>query len=146
MWHFKKNITNAVESEEGYTLLELLVVLVILVLLVGVGAPQVLNQLGKAKSDTARIEAQRLITDLEFFRVDMGRFPTSDEGLSALWSSTGVTGTWGGPYSKASFGTDPWGNSYSYSIAGDTVTVSSLGADGATGGSGEDADISVTNN
>ena len=145
MWHFKKKIQKAAESDEGYTLLELLVVLVILVLLVGIAAPQVLNQLGKAKSDTARIAAQQLVTDLEFFRVDMGRFPTSGEGITSLWTAGGITG-WGGPYSKASFGTDPWGNSYTYAVSGEVVTVGSLGGDATTGGSGENQDISVSNN
>jgi len=148
MLHFRKNAKNFVENDDGYTLLELLVVLVILTLIVGIAGPQVLRQFGKAKSDTARIEVNRLVTEVEFFRVDVGRFPTSEEGLSGLLSQPENASGWSGPYlSKASQVNDPWDNPYIYSLTidGRGVEISSLGADGAAGGTGEDADVSSAN-
>ncbi len=145
MWHFKKRAKRALGDESGYTLLELLVVLVILTLIVGIAGPVVLRQFGKAKADTARIEVNRLVTDLEFFRVDVGRFPTDAEGLSGLLSQPADAAGWSGPYlPKASQAVDPWGNAYIYDVSddGQSVVVSSLGADGAAGGTGENADIS----
>lgn len=145
MWHYKTKLVKAANKDEGYTLLELLVVLVILTLIVGIAGPMVLRQFGKAKSDTARIEVNRLVTDLEFFRVDVGRFPTEAEGLSALLSQPADAAGWSGPYlPKASQTLDPWGNAYIYDLSddGQGVEVSSLGADGAAGGTGENADIS----
>ena len=143
--HFKKRIVANVKDEQGYTLLELLVVLVILTLIIGLAGPMVLRQFGKAKSDTARIEVNRLHTDLEFFRVDVGRFPTTEEGLDALIDEPESATGWAGPYlPKRSQITDPWGRLYLYSLSenGDKATVKSLGADGAESGSGENQDVS----
>jgi len=145
MWLFKKKIRAAVADEEGYTLLELLVVLVILTLIIGLAGPVVLRQFGTAKTNTAKVEVNRLVTDLEFFRVDVGRFPTEEEGLNALLVAPESAEGWAGPYlPKASQLNDPWGREYVYSLEGDgeTVEVSSLGLDGAAGGSGENADVS----
>lgn len=136
---------DVLREEEGYTLLELLVVLVILTLIIGIAGPVVLRQFGTAKVNTARIEVNRLVTDLEFFRVDTGRFPTQDEGLEALLVQPNNLAGWSGPYlPKASQLNDPWGRAYIYQLAGDgdVVEVSSLGADGAEGGAGENADVS----
>jgi general secretion pathway protein G len=144
MWHFNQKLVSKAREDEGYTLLELLVVLVILTLIIGVAAPAVLEQLGSSKEKTARIEAQRLITDLEFFFVDMGRFPTSEEGLSALLSQPADADGWGGPYVTNNTGlADPWGNTYQYTNNGGSVTVSSNGPDGAVGGGD---DISASRN
>ncbi len=145
MWYFKKNMKPKVMKEDGYTLLELLVVLVILTLIVGLAGPVVLRQFGTAKTNTVKVEVNRLASDLEFFRVDVGRFPTADEGLSALLTQPdGATG-WAGPYlPKASQLVDPWGRDYLYRVLtdGDTIEVRSLGADGAEGGAGENIDVS----
>lgn len=145
MLHFKNRYQKVAAEEDGYTLLELLVVLVILTLIIGIAGPTVLRQFGKAKSDTARIEVNRLVTDLEFFRVDVGRFPTEEEGLNALLVRPDGAASWGGPYlPKASQLNDPWGRPYTYDLSdnGQTVKVESLGADGAEGGDAENADIS----
>ncbi|MCJ9430040.1 type II secretion system major pseudopilin GspG [Kordiimonas marina] len=141
----KQRLKALAQEEDGYTLLELLVVLVIITLIIGIAGPMVLRQFGKAKSDTARAEVSRLATDLEFFRVDVGRFPTQQEGLNSLLVQPDGVTTWQGPYlPKASQLNDPWGRPYLYTLSADgqTVTVSSLGADGAVGGSGENQDVS----
>lgn len=144
MLQFRKYIKSASSKEDGYTLLELLVVLVILTLIVGIAGPQVIRQFGKAKSDTARVEMNRLITELEFFRVDVGRFPSSEEGLSALLSQPASAPGWAGPYvSRTSQTQDPWGNNYVYTITGDNPTLQTLGANGVSGGTGEDLDITT---
>jgi general secretion pathway protein G len=145
-----KNLTKNTfnQNEEGYTLLELLVVLVIITLLIGIAGPQVLRQFSKAKSDTARIEVNRLLTNVEFFQVDVGRFPTEAEGLNALLAAPDGAIGWSGPYvSKSSQLVDPWDNPYEYRVITDTAgrlaaEVVSLGADGAAGGDGENRDVS----
>lgn len=145
MLHYKNIFQKVAKEEEGYTLLELLVVLVILTLIIGIAGPTVLRQFGKAKADTARIEVNRLVTDLEFFRVDVGRFPTEAEGINALLVRPDGEAGWAGPYlPKASQVNDPWGRPYIYDLSddGQVVTVSSLGADGVADGDGENADIS----
>ncbi len=132
-------------DDKGYTLLELLVVLVILTLIIGIAGPMVLRQFGTAKSNTASVEVNRLMTNLQFYKVDVGSFPTDEQGLDALLSSPDGENTWQGPYvGKESQLYDPWGNKYLYrsSSDGDTAEVYSLGADGVEGGDGEDADIS----
>lgn len=141
MWHFKKSMGSKIENDEGYTLLELLVVLVILTLIIGVAAPAVLEQLGSSKEKTAEIEMRRLVTDLEFFFVDVGRFPSADEGLGALVSGTDIDG-WDGPYVTNNTGLqDPWGTAYAYEISGSSITITTYGPDGASGG-GDDNSVS----
>lgn len=121
------------QSEEGYTLLELLVVLVILTIIIGVAAPAVLEQLGESKSKAAEVEVARLMTNLEFYFVDAGEFPADADFSSAIT-----------PYlSENADLIDPWGNEYQYSNSGTTVTISSMGPDGAVGG---DDDVSVSRN
>ncbi len=145
MLHFKMKTKAQLNDDRGFTLLELLVVLVILSLIIGLAGPAILRQFGTAKTRTAGIEVNRLVTNLEFFRVDIGRFPTEQEGLAALLTAPDSTPNWGGPYvPKASQILDPWGNPYIYVINadGETVEVRSLGADGAEAGIGENADVS----
>lgn len=145
MLHSKEKIVNHLGRDEGYTLLELLVVLVIVTLIIGIAGPVVLRQFGTAKTSTARVEVNRLVNSLEFFNVDTQRFPTQEEGLQALLTAPDGLVNWNGPYlPKASQLIDPWGREYVYSLAADgaTVIVSTLGADGAEGGSGENEDVS----
>ena len=132
-------------ADEGFSILELIVVLVVLSLIIGLAAPAIISQFGTAKSKTAGIEVNRLKTNVEMFRVDVGRFPTNDEGLQALLTAGDGVAGWNGPYvDRASSIIDPWGNEYVYTVSddGDTIEVSSLGRDGAEGGDGEDADVS----
>ena len=128
----------------GFTLIELLVVLAILTLLAGLVGPRVLNQLGGAKSKTAGVQIADLEKGVDLFRLDVGRVPTNEEGLNALVTKPGSANGWNGPYLKGgSVPIDPWGNAYRYNRAaqGGAVEILSLGADGAAGGDGENADI-----
>ncbi|HEX9462201.1 MAG TPA: type II secretion system major pseudopilin GspG [Alphaproteobacteria bacterium] len=105
--------------EAGFTLVELLVVLAILGLLVAVATPQVLKYLGKAKIDTAQIEIKSLSTALDLYMIDVGRYPTQQEGLTALVANSGNVASWRGPYLKAiTVPLDPWGHPYQYRIPG----------------------------
>ncbi len=106
-------------AQAGFTLIELLVVLAILGLLVAVATPQVLKYLGKAKADTAKIEIKSLSTALDLFLIDVGRYPTQQEGLEALVANPGALPSWHGPYLKTgSVPLDPWGHPYQYRFPG----------------------------
>lgn len=130
----------------GFTLIELLVVLAILGLLIGLVGPRFLGQLGGAKSKTAAIQIHDLEKGLELFKLDVGRFPTNEEGLDALVKQPANARGWNGPYLKgSSVPEDPWGRVYKYAFAGSgEPEILSLGADGAPGGDGENADVSST--
>jgi general secretion pathway protein G len=128
----------------GFTLIELLVVLVILGLLAGLVGPRVLSYLGGAKSDTAHLQIQELGAGLDLYYLEIGRYPTTDEGLIALVEQpTGVT-NWHGPYlKKKTIPKDPWGREYYYQSPGDNgpYDLYSLGMDGTEGGEGDNKDI-----
>jgi general secretion pathway protein G len=130
-------------SEAGFTLVELLVVMVILVLLATLVAPRVVGYLGSSRSKSANVQIENLTTALELFYLDMGSYPTSDEGLDALVKPvTGKPG-WNGPYlTKAVVPLDPWGRPYRYAYPGKRgkFDVYTLGRDDKEGGTGEDAD------
>jgi general secretion pathway protein G len=130
----------------GFTLIELLVVLAILTLLAGLVGPRVLNQLGGAKSKTTAVQIADLDKSLELFKLDVGRYPSSEEGLDALVKRPGNVNGWTGPYLKGGVPTDPWGRAYRYANPGPNggIEILSLGADGAPGGDGENADIRNT--
>lgn len=132
---------NNKQSQTGFTLIELLVVLAILTLLAGLVGPRVLGQLGGAKTKTAAVQIADLEKSLELFKLDVGRFPTKEEGLAALTAKPGAVSGWNGPYIKGGVPNDPWGKAYTYAPAGGGIEIMSLGADGAAGGDGENADI-----
>lgn len=127
----------------GFTLIELLVVLVILGLLAGLVGPRVLNQLGGAKSKTAKAQIHDLEQGAELFKLDVGRFPSSEEGLAALNAKPASAPGWNGPYLKKEIPKDPWSKDYSYVSPGKRadIEIFTLGADGAPGGDGENADV-----
>lgn len=104
-------------SQAGFTLIELLVVLAILGLLIAIATPQVIKYLGRAKVSTAQIQIHDMSTALDMFLVDVGRYPTQQEGLQALVQNPGTLATWHGPYLK-SLPADPWGQPYQYRIPG----------------------------
>ena len=129
----------------GFTLVELLVVLAILGMLAALVGPQVLNQLGGAKSKSAGIQIRDFEQALELYKLDVGRFPRTEEGLEALVDKPSSATGWNGPYlKKSTIPDDPWGNAYQYRYPGKNggVDIVSMGADGRPGGSGEDADVS----
>lgn len=132
------------QRADGFTLLELLVVLAILALLAGLVAPRVFNQLAGAKSGTAKIQIRNVESALELYRLDMGRYPTQNEGLEGLVSPPADTSKWRGPYLGKKDGlVDPWDVPYRYRIPGENgeFDIYSLGADKAEGGDGENKDI-----
>ena len=127
----------------GFTLIELLVVLVILTLLAGLVGPRVLDQLGGAKSKTAKIQINDIEQSLDLFKLDVGRYPSDAEGLRALVERPATAQGWTAPYLKKGLPTDPWGAAYLYKNPGRNggPDVFSLGADGKPGGDGENADV-----
>ena len=129
--------------QAGFTLLELLVVLVILGLLVGYVGPKYFSQLGKSEVKTARAQISSLEKALDQYRLDTGRYPTTDQGLSALNVAPAGESRWGGPYLQKAVPNDPWGRPYIYKSPGDhgDFDLSSLGKDGQAGGSDENVDI-----
>jgi len=127
----------------GFTLLELLVVMVIIGLLAGFVAPRYFAQVGKSQVKVARAQIDALDKALDQFRLDTGRYPTSEEGLQALTTAPSGEANWGGPYLKKGVPLDPWGRPYIYTQPGThgDFDLMSYGKDGRAGGTGEDTDL-----
>jgi len=132
-----------VRRNSGFTLLELLVVVAIIGLLAGYVGPKYFGQIGKAEVKAARAQIDGLEKALDAYRLDVGRYPTTEQGLNALVVQPGGVAKWQGPYLKKALPPDPWGKPYVYKSPGahGEFDLSSYGRDGAPGGSGEDADI-----
>lgn len=132
-----------VRQGSGFTLIELLVVLAIITMLAGLVGPKVLGQLGGAKSKTAAVQIADLDKALEIYKLDVGRFPSNEEGLDALVKKPATANGWAGPYLKGGVPVDPWGKAYQYANPGASgnIEIVSFGADGAAGGEGENADV-----
>ena len=128
-------------KSRGFTLIELLVVLAILTLLAGLVGPKVLSQLGGAKAKTAGVQINDLQKALDIFKLDVGRYPTSEEGLDALAKQPGTVRGLNGPSLNGGVPSDTWNNPYRYASNGGKVEILSLGSDGAPGGEGEAADV-----
>lgn len=131
------------QAAAGFTLIEMLVVLVILGLLAGVVGPNVLNQLGGAKTKTAKVQVKDLEQAAEMYKLDVGRYPSSSEGLGALVEKPGSADGWNGPYLKSGVPKDPWKHEYHYANPGTraAIDIFSLGQDSTPGGDGENSDI-----
>lgn len=127
----------------GFTLLELLVVMVIIGLLAGFVGPRFFGQIGKSQVKAARAQIDSLEKALDQYRIDVGRYPSTEQGLAALVTRPGGVSRWAGPYLKKGLPADPWSNPYVYKSPGDhgEFDLMSLGKDGQPGGSGEDEDI-----
>lgn len=133
----------------GFTLLEMIVVLVIIGLIMGLVGPRLFSQADRAKVQTAETQVRMLRGALETMRLDIGRYPTEQEGLSLLANAPGSaesTQRWRGPYLEDGVPRDPWGNAYQYSPRASgthAFSLYSFGADGQPGGDGNDADIGL---
>lgn len=128
--------------QRGFSLIELMVVIVILAAIASIVGPRLFKNVGKAKRGTARTQMAQIEAALDGFRLDVGRYPSSSEGLAALERDPGVKG-WDGPYLKKSVPADPWQNPYVYVAPGSRAEfeLSSYGLDGQPGGTGEAEDI-----
>ena len=128
---------------KGFTLLELLVVMVIIGLLAGYVGPKYFSQIGKSEIKAAKAQIDALEKALDQYRLDVGRYPSSEQGLAALYTKPANEPKWQGPYLKKAPPPDPWGHAYIYKSPGEhgDVDISSYGNDGQLGGSGEAADI-----
>jgi general secretion pathway protein G len=130
----------------GFTLLELLVVIVIIGLLAGYVAPRYFSQVGKSEVQVARAQIEAIEKALDQYRLDVRRYPSTEQGLDALVNRPANEPNWSGPYLRKAVPSDPWGRPYLYRIPGakgGEFEVYSLGRDGKPGGSGEDADIGL---
>ncbi len=130
--------------QAGFTLVELLVVLIILGLIAAFAAPRVIKFVGGAKTDSAKIQIERLSSVLDLYRLQVGRYPSDGEGLNALMEQPADAPDWEGPYlKKADALIDPWRRPYIYRFPGERgdYDLYSLGADGEDGGEGENRDL-----
>jgi general secretion pathway protein G len=132
-------------AERGMTLIEILVVLVLLAVIMSVVAGNYIGRGEKAKADAAKIEIGQISQTLDLYKLEIGRYPTTQEGLQALIGAPAGVANWNGPYwKKSSVPKDPWGNEYKYASPASNAPyeIISLGADGKEGGDGPNKDIS----
>ena len=140
------NINN---QHAGFTLMEMLVVLAIIGLIVGMVGPRILGTVDREAPKIAATQTKLLRGAIENFRLDVGRYPTAQEGLTALTSKPAdatAAGRWRGPYTDGDIPMDPWKNPYQYSVPGangQPFALYSMGADGKRGGDGDAADIGI---
>jgi general secretion pathway protein G len=133
-------------AQQGFTLMEMLVVLVVIGLIAAVAIPQVMKLLESAKHKAARIQLETLSQSLAYYQLDIGAYPSTAQGLRALWQSPAGTETWNGPYVRQEQQLlDPWGQPFVYRAPGQSgkFDLISLGADGKEGGTGDDADLAA---
>lgn len=132
------------KSSRGFTLIELLVVLLILGLLASLVGPRVLKYLSGAKTGTAQLQIEEIGAGLDLYHLEVGGYPSTEEGLMALSEPPAGARNWHGPYlKKKDIPPDPWGNQYQYRSPGEysEYDLYSLGRDNADGGDGENADV-----
>ena len=134
-------------GRRAFTLIEILVVIVVIAILATLVAPNVFQHVGAAKDATARSQIEMIGAGLDSYRLHTGRYPTSDQGLGALWAPPVIDppSNWRGPYLRKQVPLDPWGNAYLYvspgSVNPNGYDLVSLGGDGQPGGEGDNADI-----
>lgn len=128
----------------GFTLLELLVVIAIIGLLASLVGPRLFGQISKSERETARAQIDSMTKALDAYRIDMGAYPSVQQGLSALVTKPNADAQkWRGPYMQKAIPLDPWGRPYQYQGPGEgrDYSLLSFGKDGRTGGDGDDEDI-----
>ncbi|GAB1342067.1 type II secretion system major pseudopilin GspG [Gemmatimonas sp.] len=136
-----------VRARRAFTLIEILVVIAVIAILASLVAPNVFQHVGTARTTTARSQLEMLATALDAYRLDTGRYPSTEQGLAALVEAPTVDGTanWRGPYLRRAVPLDPWGTPYVYRSPGEKnaggFDLLSYGADGRAGGDGDNADI-----
>lgn len=133
-------------TQRGFTLIELLIVMVIIGLLASLVGPRLFGQLDGAKIKATKSQIEMMGSALDAYRLDMGRYPSTEQGLNLLWekpSDQADATRWRGPYLKKKVEKDAWGNAYVYKAPGahGEYDLSSLGSDGQEGGEGDAADI-----
>ena len=131
-------------NQRGFTLLELLVVLVVLGLLAGIVAPKYFAQLGRSEVKVAKAQIEGLGKALDLYRLEVGHYPSTEQGLQALVTAPSDETHWTGPYLQKKLPLDPWGRAYTYRYPGEhsEYDLLSLGKDGQAGGEGENAEVS----
>jgi general secretion pathway protein G len=142
----KKSRSARILRPEGFTLLELLVVIVIIGLLSGLVLPRYFDTVGKSKAKVAKAQLAALDRALEQYRLDVGSYPSVDQGLDALFTQPVNTPRWQGPYLKKPLPMDPWNHPYVYKLSSsrNELDIISYGADGQAGGDGEAKDIALS--
>lgn len=130
-------------GEKGFTLVEILVVIIIIGLLAALVGPRLFGKVSVAKQKAAKAQIELFGTALDAFRLDTGRYPTTEEGLKALREKPSGLEKWEGPYLPKEIPSDPWGKPYVYKSPGDNYDYDliSYGLDGVPGGEGENQDI-----
>jgi len=138
----------AEHKRTGFTLIEILVVIVVIAVLATFVAPNVFKHVGEAKNVTARSQIEMLGAALDAYRLDNGRYPTTAQGLAALWQTPTQDPrppNWKGPYLRKEVPVDPWGRPYVYLCPGQHnpagYDLLSYGTDGQAGGDGEATDV-----
>jgi len=131
------------KKEMGFSLIELLIVMVIMGLLAALVGPRMFGKVGKSKQNAARSQMALFETALDTYRLDVGKYPSTEQGLKALRTKPSDDEKWDGPYLPKAVPKDPWGHPYVYRRTDNgEVEMISLGANGTEGGEGEDKDIS----
>ena len=136
-------MTYNTRKKQGFTLIELLIVMIIISLLAALVGPRFFGQEKKAKQRAAKGQISLFETALDTYRLDVGKYPTTDLGLEALRVKPDGLEKWDGPYLAKEVPLDPWGNAYEYVSPGEhgDFDIKSFGADGNPGGEGDDLDI-----
>ena len=136
------SVINSRRNQRGFTLIEVIIVMIILTLLAALVGPRLFPKLGKGKQSAAKAQIELFGQGLDQMKLDIGRYPTTEEGLQALMVNPGME-NWDGPYLKKAIPADPWGRAYVYQCPGTRgeYDLYSNGRDGSPGGDGEDKDV-----